>query len=355
MRARTQAAVGAVVLALTALAAVFVVAIWPRLELGGGDRVQVAFAHVASLREGAPVIVAGRTIGTVESIVLVEAGSVAADHPLATTGGAVALVRLEPGARRRWAANAEVFVSSRGVLSARYLELGPPPDRAPPAPPIAAGAIVRGVDPPTLDRALQRTWDNMQVTRAFLADVGPEAAALGDRLEDLRATLATIEPMPGAAAELVGKVRGLLSEVRTLRGTLEDAGASPDELAALADRAEAALDHARAAVARLRAAADLVAADLARVRGHVDATAPATLDRLRATLAEVDLQLARLQAVAANARGLLALIRRGDGSLFKLSRDPEFPEDAKELGRIMKRTPWRILGHNGQDTTHPDP
>lgn len=352
---KQQAVVGLATLALIAVAAVFVVAIWPRLHVGIGVHVQVAFAHVGSLREGAPVIVAGRTIGKVESIALVDAGGLPPDHPLAGTGGAVAILAIDPGERGRFAANAEVFVSSRGVLSARYLEIGPPAGGAAPGPPIAAGAIVRGVDPPQIDRALQRTWDNLQRSRAFLEEVRPELDAFRAALDQLATTLDQLEPTPGAAGDLVSKVRGLLAELRTLRTTLDDAGADPDALAALAARAESTLDHARAAVASLRDAADRLTADLDRVRGHVDAVAPATLARLRTTLADADAQLARLQALAANARGLLALIQRGDGSLFKLSRDPEFPEDAKELGRIMKRTPWRILGHNGAQGVHPDP
>jgi len=352
---RAQAVVGAVVIGMIAIAAVFVVAIWPRLDFGSGVRVRVAFAHVAALHEGAPVIIAGETIGTVESIGLVQPGAVAVEHPLYLTGGAVAIVRLDRGKRGRFARNAEVFVSSRGLLSARYLELGPPADGSPPGPPIEPGALVRGVDPPTLDRALQRTWDNLVRSRAFLDAVGPEADALRRQLEALAATLATIEPMPGAAGALLGHLRALLSEVRTLRATLDGAGADPDALYALADRAEATLVHARAALARVQAAAELLLADVDRVRDHVGTVGPASLDRLRGTLTEVDRQLARMQVVAANAKGLLAMIKRGDGSLFKLSRDPEFPEDAKELGRILKRTPWRILGRNGRDGTHPDP
>ena len=25
--------------------------------------------------------------------------------------------------------------------------------------------------------------------------------------------------------------------------------------------------------------------------------------------------------------------------------DPEFPEDAKELGKILKRQPWKLIDH----------
>ena len=30
---------------------------------------------------------------------------------------------------------------------------------------------------------------------------------------------------------------------------------------------------------------------------------------------------------------------------LKLANDPEFPEDAKDLGKILKREPWRVVGH----------
>jgi hypothetical protein len=53
-----------------------------------------------------------------------------AGHPLAGEGGRSSRVRVGTAGRRRWAANAEVFMSSKGVLGTRYLELGPPPGGA---------------------------------------------------------------------------------------------------------------------------------------------------------------------------------------------------------------------------------
>jgi hypothetical protein len=57
---------------------------------------------------------------------------------------------------------------------------------------------------------------------------------------------------------------------------------------------------------------------------------------VRAAIDKVDPLLAQVAE-------LQQKIERGDGSLLKLMRDPEFPEDAKELGKILKRQPWRIL------------
>ncbi|MBL8626874.1 MAG: MCE family protein [Myxococcales bacterium] len=352
---RAQLAVGTAVLAFLVLAVVFVLAIWPRLSFGGGDRVEVAFAHVGALKEGAPVIVAGSAIGRIESITPVSIDGLPPGHPLAGVGGAIVGVRLEARGRRRWAANAEVFISSKGFLSSRYLELGPPPGGAAPAEPIAAGAMVRGVDPPLIDRALQRTWDNLMVSRRFLDEIGPEARAVKAALTQLAATLEAAEPTPGAFGELAAHVRATIAEARALGDELDAAGADPAALAALAARAEATLGHVRAQVDLMMAAADRLGAELARVRGLADRVAPAALARIRAVLADADRQLARAQALVANARGLLAILARGEGSLARLANDPEFPEDAKELGRILKRTPWRIIGHTGRPDTHPDP
>lgn len=352
---RAQLAVGTGVLAALVLAVVFVLAIWPRLSFGGGDRVEVAFAHVGALKEGAPVIVAGSAIGRIESISPVSLDGLPPGHPLAGVGGAIVGVRISASGRRRWAANAEVFISSKGVLSSRYLELGPPPGGAAPGPPIAPGALVRGIDPPLIDRALQRTWDNLMISRRFFDEIGPEARAVKDALVHLADTLEASAPTPGAFGELATHVRATIREAQALGDELDAAGADPAALAALADRAEATLAHVRAQVDVMMAAVDKLAAELDRVRGLADRVAPAALARIRGVLADADQQLARAQALAANARGLLAILARGEGSLARLSRDPEFPEDAKELGRILKRTPWRIIGHNGQPGTHPDP
>jgi ABC-type transporter Mla subunit MlaD len=346
----TQGRVGAVMLGLILAAGVFVVAILPRIDLGDGVRVRVLFEHVGALKEGAPLIVAGRTAGKVESITLVPAGAFPPDHPLAATGGSVVLVRVDDDLRHMVPVDGDFFISSRGVLSDRYLEVGPPPgwrERDPSAAgrPIAAGDEIRGIDPPTLDRALQRTWDNLETSRRFLEDVSPELDALRAALTRLSTTLAEVEPTPGAYAELGLELARLWGEARELRQTLESAGATPAELRALADRAVATVDHARAAVARVRTAADALAADLDRVRRQAGAAAPDAVARLRAVLDDGDRILARADRMLAGTRELMAMLARGEGSLMKLSRDPEFPEDAKELGKLLKRSPWRIIGH----------
>ena len=340
---RLQARVGAVMLVLIIAAGVFVVSVLPRLRGRGGVAIDVRFGHVAGLREGAPVMQAGRTIGRVAGIAL---------EGDAETAGAIVHLRIARRYLRDVPINAEVFVSSKGVLSARYLEIGPPPKGAAPERPIAPGERpLRGVEPPTLDRALQRTWDNLQQTRAFADAVAPEARALRAAIGQLSTTLAGVEPTPGAYAELGLRLAVLARSAGALVDDLDAAGADPDRLAALADRARAVVAEARAALAAISEAAAPLLAEVDRVRGAIgDGGAGA---RLRAALVEGDRALAGVDRLMASTRELMAMLARGEGSAMRLSRDPEFPEDAKALGKLLKRNAWRIIGHPVDDAPRP--
>ena len=322
---RAQLRVGALMLGVILLAIVFVVAILPRLDFGSGVRARIVFEHVGALKEGAPVIVAGRTIGKVEAITLAPAEYFPRDHDLADTGGSIVHVRIDDDDRWMVPANGDFFISSKGLLSARYLEVGPPRDGGAPGRGIRAGDEIRGIDPPSIDRALQRTWDNLVKSREFLDAVTPEVEALRASLRQLSTTLAEVEPTPGAYARLGVELLDLLDQASALRRTLDDAGASPAELAALGDRAAAVIDHARASIARLRAAADQLVADLDRVAAQAGAAAPDAIARLRAVIADGDRLLARADALLANTRALMAVIERGEGSMMKLSPATRVP------------------------------
>jgi ABC-type transporter Mla subunit MlaD len=333
---QAQQRVGGVMMGVILAAGVFVVAVLPRLDFGGGVRVRVKFGHSGSLREGAPLIVAGRTAGKVESVML----------DASENGGSVVTVRVDDEYVHMVPIDGDFFISSKGVLSARYLEVGPHPGKlSEPGRNVRDGDVVQGIDPPSLDSALNRTWANLEKSREFLKAVEPEVAELRAALEGLGTTIDEVEPSQGAYAKLAVELARLWKESRELTATLESAGATPGELRALAARAGATLDHARAAVAKVRAAADELMKDLDRVKNQAGKAAPEAIARLRASLEEADRLMAKIDHLLAGTRELLAVIERGEGSAIKLSRDPEFPEDAKALGKMLKRSPWRIIGH----------
>jgi ABC-type transporter Mla subunit MlaD len=340
--------VGAVVLVLLAFAIAFAIFIAPRIEWGRHVRVRVYFHHTGGLREGAPVIVAGRSVGRIEAIGLAPHG---APGPLGGEEGVVVSAAISARVASRLPKDGDFFIASRGALSERYLEIGPP--RASPGAAEAAAATaprtladgdeLRGQDPPTLDRVLERTWNNLTVARDFGRAIRPELDALRRELARLGEALEGLADDVAGAGGLLADVAALRSEARALR----EVGLGGDRGLAQAD---AVLAGARSMIAGARGALDAIdpAAGAASaggraLRDRLARRGPSLLARAELAIARTRAAIDQLDPLLAKLAELRARIARGEGSLGRLARDPEFPEDAKELGKILKRQPWKVI------------
>lgn len=329
--------VGAIALALIGCAIAFFVFLWDRIEIGSRTRIKVYFHHSAGLMEHAPLIVGGEQIGRIEAI-----ENVGRDvkNPLKGEVGMLAVVAIEGHDAWKVPADAVVFVSSRGPLSAKYLEVAPPKRGAEPSASITEGAELLGIDPPTLDNVLNRSWRNMTNFRAFAEAVGPEVAALRAEVKKLRETLSTITP-PAGALGLYVEAKALVAEAKK---TYEVGLGGEFGLAAF----RSMVTNARGTLAQLRVALDTIQplaarldTDVTRIRGTVTAHDP--IGRVEATIAKARAVLDQVEPLLAKVDEINARIARGEGSLGLLMKDPEFPEDAKELGKILKRQPWKVI------------
>ncbi len=352
---RVTLRVGGVVLAALAAAVAFAVFVLGHIELGRAVRFEVYFAHLGALRAGAPLMVAGQAVGKVEEVALIPENRAPAGHPLHGTGGAVARVRLDAEAAWMVPRNGEIFVSSRGALSDRYLEVGPPPEGVEIGPAVRAGDKLRGVDPPSIDRALQQTWDNLVRTRVFLEAVRPEWDQLMAQIDALGATLDEIEPSPGAYRRVTDQVRTAIDGAADTWQRALDAGLTPDAVAALGVRFDETLAALHGADAQLRGRLASLRAGLDRLQGQLAQRGPRAIEQLRRAIDAADAALARLDGVVAQSRALLAGFARGEGSIARIMNDPEFPEDTKELGKVLKRRPWRLISHPQNDDRRDDP
>jgi ABC-type transporter Mla subunit MlaD len=322
--------VGAITLALLALAIVFFVFVFDRIEWGRHLRVRVYFHDTGGLIEGAPFVVAGRTIGKVEAISLGPRGT-------RCDGGVVATVVMDAGPAEGLA-EGDVFVAARGPLSGKYLELGAAPVGAPL---IHEGDELCGRDPPSLDRVLQRTWDNLQVISRFTAELRPEMDALRTQLRELQQHLGDLAP----DVQLRADIAALSAEAARTYDAL-GGGAGIDRMSALAADARATTAQVRAMIATLGTKADTLAAGLRAVRDRLDTRGQAIIDRAALAVERVQAIAGKLDPLLAQVDAITAALARGEGSLMKLANDPEFPEDAKELGKIIKRHPWRVIDHS---------
>lgn len=350
--------VGAATLALIALAIVFFVFVYDRIEWGHHVRIKVYFHATGSLLEGAPIVVGGQAVGRIESIVLVPRGT---QCLLDNEEGVVVKVAIDGDAAAQIQYGGDVFVTSRGALSGRYLEIGPAPD--PDAAPVATAAAdpacpqlaamqaaarelrplhegdeLVGKDPPSLDRVLQRTWDNLTTTAKFAAAIRPEMNALTEQVDQLRAQLKELAP----DAHVRDDVDALVAEgQRTYDALGGEAGL--DHLRKTLDLGGATLDQARATIAKLRASANQLTASLDVVKARLGAGGAEAIEKVELAIDRVRGAIDRVDPLLAQVAALRGQIDRNEGSLLKLMHDPEFPEDAKELGKILKRQPWKVI------------
>jgi ABC-type transporter Mla subunit MlaD len=333
--------IGALTLLAMAAASAAFVFLLDRVAIGAPVRFRVMFRHSAGLHDHAPLVVAGRPIGRIAAVSPVLHG---APGPLAGDVGVAVTVELERDDAWKVPAAATIFVASRGPLSDRYLEVAPP--AGDPGPAIRDGAELRGVDPPTLDNVLQHTWTNLTTFQRFVDTVRPELAALRTQLAELRGHLSELAGDTRAAGgidALADATRDLITA--TTRTYDTSLGGAPGIARLLAT-----IDDARRLITELRAALDLLGpeataavAHLTRIRGQLAAGDP--IARAAQTLASVRAALDKIDPLLATARELADRLARGEGSIGRLLSDPEFPEDTKELGKYLKRHPWKILEH----------
>jgi ABC-type transporter Mla subunit MlaD len=336
--------VGSIALAVIALATAFFVFVYDRIEWGRHTRIRVYFHHAGSLHEGGAFVVGGQAIGKIESIALSPRG---APGPLNGDEGVVLGVAIDAGEAARCDPRGDVFVASRGALAERYLELGPPPGEPSTTPGLHEGEQLLGKDPPSLDRVLQRTWDNLTALAAFRDSVKPELDALRAQIAELRAHLdpasATAIAHADAIAPMFLELGGFADELKTLRdrGLGGDTGLA--HLGEVLDRTRAVVASARASLGKLDASASGMRVAIESLRTRLGTKGAAAVDAVELAIDRVKADIAKVDPLLAQFDALNQALARGDGTIMKLMHDPEFPEEAKELGKIMKRQPWKII------------
>lgn len=329
------------VVALLALLAVIVLLVgMQRFSLRETFVATVYFEHVGPLREGAEVQVAGRIIGKVESISLVPARrATAPGHPLAGRDGVAARIRLQQRFAHMAPLNGTYFISAKGVLGERFVEIGAPYENAARERPLRAGDEVRGVDAPHLDRTLWRSYLSLRVTQGFVSEIAPQVQALMRAVDELGVTLDQLDAAPRTRA-LGASLGELRAQARAALAPFENREITWSDLVATVDQTRQTLARTQALVAEIRARADEATGTLARIQRQI----PADLgERVSATLATLERAVARTQSTLATASELMAMLERGQGTVGALLRDPELFDEAKSLGKLLKNHPWRVV------------
>ncbi len=337
--ARRVGTVGLVVLVAT-------VVLFLRLEgehLRPGLRVHVELERSGALTVGAPVVLAGRHVGTIDDIRLVPRVAPAASYaqdPTAERAGVVLDVWID----RRWAhalhENSELFQNQPSILAEAYLEIGPARG-VPAGPPVRDGATLRGADPPRMDQIAQRSYENLRNVIDLIRNGFPEARVLGRELGQLSTALDQLSSPADRNALSQARVR-LWAEALAAWSDWKAADVSGEDLSRVAAHARATIARTRDQVAALRTKLDVFVTQLDALRVRLG---PERFARFEQALTQVDELTRRADVLLAHAEEITAMVARGEGTIGAFLNDTELADDFKAMTKILKERPWEMVGH----------
>ncbi|MCP4443805.1 MAG: MCE family protein [Myxococcales bacterium] len=325
-------------LSVLLIAAVVIVLRVDFADLGPSIRVRIYLKHPGPLKALADVQLAGRKIGRVDSITLVTANQARSPEHLLHPAGGVVLSMLLRKKYLPWVrTNSELFVNAKGLIGESYLEVAPPPATEEMLRPLRDGDKVRGIDPARMEEIIVTSFLNAKRFGALLRELEPSRNALRSDLEALGRTLASL--MQEEAAPPFGESIGV---VRSELGTLGEKVSSESlpSVSQLQRQSRRLAAEARKDVSTITRALDALNDRLATVKNRV----PTGLwTKVESATADARATVARLEATASKADELVEEVASGIGTVGALMNDKEFSDDAKKVGRYIKRHPWEIV------------
>src|SRR5262245_20564014 len=159
--------VGLLILTALALLVVFIL-VMGGINFQASYEVNVGFDNPGGLQSGAPVKIAGVKVGKVKAL---EFWGGRPDE----TGKPSALVRAKVDIEKRYQQDihddAVFYITTQGVLGEQFLAIEP---GTPGRPTLEDGAVVRGLDPPRLDRLIAESYDLLHSMVTTLREHKPE-------------------------------------------------------------------------------------------------------------------------------------------------------------------------------------
>jgi phospholipid/cholesterol/gamma-HCH transport system substrate-binding protein len=301
-----------------------------------GYTLYVDYNFSGNIQAGAPVKVSGIKVGKVKEVEF-RGGQV---DP--ATGRRVQ-VRVEVWVEDRISdavrQDAEFFINTSGVLGEQYLEIVPGDDYKRPA--LAAGAVVRGVDPPRTDLIIARLYvvlDSLSRVltedRDFISNLLKDGAGavrevnqlLSENRAELGRLIASSGELAGQGAVTLGKVNEGLGDPQIIGRTVR--------------HADALLVTASTTLGDLSPTARALLAEALRVTRNL------TEDRIERTIRVADGAVSatgKAGHLIDNVDGLVSDLRRGKGTAGALLVREELYADLREMIRDLKRNPWKFF------------
>jgi phospholipid/cholesterol/gamma-HCH transport system substrate-binding protein len=335
--------VGALVMVALALLVGFVLLLGD-VGFSSGRTFHVVFDNAGGLKPGADVAVAGLNVGRVESLEFVRR-----EDP--ERGPAVAVratVHVSESHADAIRETSDFFISTRSVLGEPYIEVVTA-DLSGPA--IEPGTVVQGTSPPRFDRLAAKAGKLLDAINRAIED--PDV-----RLEDAISSAASLlthadEFLVKNKDDLSRSVQVLpetLTNIRNVTASLEKGLGGGDQLRSTLRDMKVTAGRARAISRSLEGhigpIVDDVSAAVAYARAVGETADNVFVQRQDAFARAIDnleTSSKNIASTTEDARALASRLEDGEGTIGQLLNDREMYDDMRELLRIVKRQPWRIL------------
>jgi phospholipid/cholesterol/gamma-HCH transport system substrate-binding protein len=327
--------VGALILVSLGILTAFVL-IMGGLSLEKKYDLYVDFDNPGGLQPGAPVRVAGVKVGKVAELSFL-GGKV---DPKTNRRTLIrAKIAVEDRVRESIHEDADFYVTTQGVLGEQFLAIDP---GSPGKPSLAAGSVVKGIDPPRLDLFLAKGYELLDTTinamrnnKELIGDIATNAAGLlkglngviTDNRDRMQRTMVNIEAISAEAKTLTEHTRTNYVDNPKLMRTIDNI----DKLSTDLQRDSGPmLKDAREAIANLN-----------RVSGSIGS--PEEHQKFKKALEDLEALANKANATATDAQAIVAHVKKGKGTVGALVMDEAIFDDVQEMVRDLKHNPWKFL------------
>lgn len=328
--------VGALIIVSLALLAGFVV-VMGGMSLEPTYRVFVDFDNPGGLQSGAPVRISGVKVGRVTSIEF--RGGVVNPETQEPEPPIRVVAQIENRYRQAIRENSRWFVTSQGVLGEMFLAIEP---GAYDKPVLADGAVVQGISPPRLDLLLSESYALLH--KAYLG-LSENEQKVGEIFDGLHKTLTTtgnlLERNQNKLDNIVTNVEGLSGDARQAVAAARERYVDGPQVTRILNNVERVSGSLNEQLPPLLEDTRALAKDGRMLTSTL--AADDQLEHYRQITRDTRDTVASAKLAAAEAQGVVAHVRRGEGTVGALVMDEAVYDDLQEMLRDLKHNPWKFF------------
>jgi phospholipid/cholesterol/gamma-HCH transport system substrate-binding protein len=321
-------------------------------RLASGDPLFIDVQSSADLKTGAPVKVAGVDAGKVASVTY-WGGKL--DEKTGRRVQVRVELRIDPKMRETIRKDAAFYITSKGLLGEKYVEVNP---GTPTLESVSPGDILVGQPPAQLELMAGKMGAVLTRVEQLLSANQKELTSLitnaSDTVKSLKGTAKQAEAMIQKTGKkidtIVTDVAALSTEARTLirglntavgdgkaiQGTLKDFRVLARDLRTktgpILSQVDGTIRDARKTVKQF-AAMGKTAITIAK---QLETTMSGVIGTIEGTSTDVS-------AIVSDVRAMTKKLRSGKGTIGALLTDKEMYDDIREMVKDLKRHPWKFL------------